>query len=783
MVSPKNIPTVLVIFGATGDLMTKKITPALYNLFLKGKLPKLFRIVGVARRPLSREEFQKHITRILEKNETFSIQKRLTEEFLNYFYYHQGTFDQEKDYTTLAKELGRVDDEWKVCSNKLFYLSVPPQYYETIFRNLASSGLTIPCGPDEGWTRVLVEKPFGKDLKTAERLDKLLAKLFKEEQIYRIDHYLAKEMLQNILLFRFSNNLLEPSWNSKYIERIDIRLFEKIGVEGRGAFYDGLGALRDVGQNHLLQMLALVTMDKPARIDADCVRRNRSEILKTLEKPTNEEIKFHTFRAQYDGYSSVDGVKKNSKSETYFKTRAFLDNPRWRSVPIYMESGKRFEKALKEIVVTFKPAVQSDSSENLKNQVTFSLEPNEEIVIDFISKKPGLESRLEKRTLESLYRVKEPTAQYVEEYEKLLADAIEGNQILFLSTEEIEAMWGYIDPIIEGWEKNIVPLHSYKPDTDEIAVQAQSVEEETHQNQKLKHEIGIYGLGKMGSGMALSLLEKGWRVVGYNRTKETTKSLESESLVGAYSEKELSQKLSGRKIILLSLPAGPIVDMAIEKLLPHLSKGDILIDAGNSFYKDAVRREKKLTKKGITFFDVGVSGGPSGARYGACLMIGGKKKEFDLLKPLFTDLAISGGYEFFEGVGAGHFVKMIHNGIEYGMMQALAEGFAILKKSPLKLNLEKAAEIYDNGSVIESKLTAWLKSALHLHGEDLKDVSGTVRHTGEGEWTVKAGKELKVEAKIIEGALEFRKQSEKNPSYTGKVLTALRNQFGGHTLV
>src|SRR3990167_4986414 len=157
MANQKNIPTVLVIFGATGDLMTKKITPALYNLFLKGKLPKLFRIVGVARRPLSRDEFRTHITRILEKNETFKIQKRLTEEFLNYFYYHQGTFDKEKDYASLAKELGRVDDEWKVCSNKLFYLSVPPHYYEVIFRHLASSGLTIPCGPDEGWTRVLVE--------------------------------------------------------------------------------------------------------------------------------------------------------------------------------------------------------------------------------------------------------------------------------------------------------------------------------------------------------------------------------------------------------------------------------------------------------------------------------------------------------------------------------------------------------------------------------------------------------------------------------------------------
>ncbi len=781
MVSPKNIPTVVVIFGATGDLMTKKITPALYNLFLKGKLPKLFRIVGVARRPLSREEFQKHITKILEKNETFTIQKKLTEEFLNYFHYHQGTFESEKDYLSLAKDLGRVDDEWKVCSNKLFYLSVPPEYYEKIFRHLASSGLTLPCGPDEGWTRVLVEKPFGKDLKTAERLDKLLSELFKEEQIYRIDHYLAKEMLQNILLFRFSNNLLEPSWNNKYIERIDIKLFEKIGVEGRGSFYDGLGALRDVGQNHLLQMLALITMDKPTRIDADCVRANRSALLDTLEVPNDSEIKHHTFRAQYEGYRSVEGVSKNSKSETYFKTRAFLDNPRWRSVPIYMESGKRFEKSLKEIVVTFKPASAGTTVQLERNKVIFSLEPNEEITIHFISKKPGLEYQLEKRSLGALYRVKEPTAQYVEEYEKLLMDAIEGNQILFLSTDEIEAMWRYIDPITYAWSNNTVPLSTYKPDTNDIAQKAKVVEEEKQKVGVIKKEIGIFGLGKMGSGTALSLLEKGWRVVGYNRSKDDTKRLEQEGLIGTYTVPDFIAKLPTPRIVWLMIPAGGVIDVVIGQLLKDLKKGDIVIDAGNSFYKDTIRREKELRKKGIVFFDAGFSGGPGGARYGACLMVGGQKKYFELIQPLLRDLAVPGGYEFFEGVGAGHFVKMIHNGIEYGMMQALAEGFEILKKSTYQIDLQKAAQVYNNGSVIESKLTNWLKDAFTFHGADLKDISGSVKHTGEGAWTIQTADELKVKAKVIEDALNFRIESEKNPSFAGKILSALRHQFGGHS--
>lgn len=780
MVDQKNIPTVLVIFGATGDLMTKKITPALFNLFLKGKLPKLFRVVGVARRPLSRENFQLHITKILENNETFKVQKRLTEEFLSFFYYHQGAFNKEKDYKRLAEDLGRVDEEWKVCSNKLFYLAVPPESYEIIFRNLASSGLTIPCGPDEGWTRVLVEKPFGKNLKTAERLDKLLAELFKEEQIYRIDHYLAKEMLQNILLFRFSNNLLEPSWNNKYIERIDIKLHEKIGVEGRGAFYDGLGALRDVGQNHLLQMLALVTMDKPTRIDAECVRTNRSAVLETLTIPSKEEIKNHTYRAQYEGYKKVEGVAKNSKSETYFKVRAFLNNPRWRSVPIYMESGKRFDHALKEIVVTFKPASQGAWVQLERNKVIFSLEPNEEITIHFISKKPGLENQLEKRSLGSLYRVKEPTAQYVEEYEKLLIDAIEGNQILFLSTDEIEAMWKYIDPISDAWEKNIIPLDTYKPDTKEAAGKAKKVEDIKQKSGAMKKEIGIFGLGKMGAGTALSLLEKGWRVIGYNRTADDTKLLEHEGLIGSYSIEEFVKKISTPRIIWLMLPAGAVIDVVIKQLLKSLKKGDVIIDAGNSFYKDTVRREGELKKKGIIFFDVGFSGGPVGARYGACLMVGGEKKYSQLITPLLRDLAIPGGFEFFEGIGAGHFVKMIHNGIEYGMMQAIAEGFEVLKKSKFKIDLKKAADIYNHGSVIESKLTNWLTDAFTLYGEELEGISGSVKHTGEGEWTVKTAKEMKIKTRVIEDALNFRIESEKNPSFAGKVLSALRNQFGGH---
>ena len=286
----KNIPTVFIIFGATGDLMAKKIVPALFHLYKKGKFPHLFKVIGVSRRKLTEEEFVNYVHELLIKHSKEKMTSIQIQKFLTYFMYHQGDFEDMASYKSLASRMGIVDGQWNVCSNKLFYLAVPPQYYKGIFEHLSRSGLTIPCGPEEGWTRVIVEKPFGRDSKTAEELDILLGNLFKEEQIYRIDHYLAKEMLQNILTFRFSNNLFENEWNNSFISKINIRTWESIGVEGRGQFYDGVGALRDVGQNHLLQMLALITMDKPLTLEAKDVRKKRAELLSQLEVLSESEI-------------------------------------------------------------------------------------------------------------------------------------------------------------------------------------------------------------------------------------------------------------------------------------------------------------------------------------------------------------------------------------------------------------------------------------------------------------------------------------------------------------
>jgi 6-phosphogluconate dehydrogenase len=592
-------------------------------------------------------------------------------------------------------------------------------------------------------------------------------------------------MIQNILTFRFSNNLFEANWSNETIESIDIRLWENLGVEERGSFYDGVGALRDVGQNHLLQMLAFVTMDEPDHRSPEAIREKRAELLQGLEIPTPSTIKEGTFRAQYEGYRSIKNVQPDSSTETYFKIRTKLTSPRWRGVDITLESGKRMGEQRKEIVVNFKhpsPCLcPPESKEHFKNRVIFSMEPIEGIKIEFWSKKPGLEFDTEKRSFDFLLRTGTEKKQYVEEYKKLLLECIQGDQTLFISTEEMKAMWDFVDPITKAWQKNVAPLHTYTPGSAEIALKA--LENNVEKVVEVKKEIGVIGLGKMGANMVRRLLEKGWKVVGYNRSKEIIDELAVFGMVPAYSVQELVQKLSPERLVWVMLPAGEVTEEMLfsEKgVVRLLQKGDTIIDGGNSFYKDTERRGRELEKIGINFFDVGTSGGPGGARHGACLMIGGEEALFKKYRSLFEDFSNGTSYQFFKGAGAGHFVKMIHNGIEYGMMQAIAEGFHILKEARFNLNLTDVTSIYNNGSVIESRLIGWLEKGLEIHGADLGDVPGKVGYTGEGEWTVKTAHEMKLQAKIIEESLKFRINSQENPDYTGKVLMTLREQFGGH---
>ncbi|MBW6469489.1 MAG: glucose-6-phosphate dehydrogenase, partial [Coriobacteriia bacterium] len=451
-------PTILVVFGATGDLMARKIVPSIFHLYRNDLLPDRFRVVGFSRRDWSDEDLRDHVSGILA--ERYPDAGSL-DSFLALFTYHRGTFEDRGAYESLAQASADVAEEWGTCANQLFYLAVPPENYETILRNLADGGLTAMCSDEEGYTRVLVEKPFGHDIESSNALDELLGSLFREEQIYRIDHYLAKEMLQGILAFRFHNDLLESEWDRSAIERIDISLLETLGVEKRGAFYDGVGALRDVGQNHLLQMLALVTMEQPESLQADDIRAARAALLEQLRPLDADQVARQTYRAQYEGFREIPGVAEDSQTETYFKLETTLTGSRWAGVPVTFESGKRIGgDPLKRIVVTFRhrqPCLCGKSKTHLRNKVVFTLEPNDTITMTFWAKRPGFEYEVEERRFEfSLYE-KTEKLQYVEEYAKLLYDAVRGDQTAFVSTDEVRAMWRFIDPVVAAWREGATP--------------------------------------------------------------------------------------------------------------------------------------------------------------------------------------------------------------------------------------------------------------------------------------------------------------------------------------
>ncbi len=450
--------------------MRRKLAASLFGLHEKGLLPKLFHVVGFSKQALTTEGFREMVRDMIGAKER--AQKEKVEQFVTYFFYQQGLFEQLEGYRKVANILGMRDNEWRVCSNKLFYIAASPQFYKTIFVNLDKSRLTEPCSPEEGWTRVLVEKPFGKDLKTAQDLDRLLGKLFQEEQIYRIDHYLGKETVQNILAFRFSNSFLQDSWNKEGIKSIHIELFEKEGIKKRGGFYDGIGALRDVGQNHILQLLALFTMENPGTFDAKAIRKKRAEVLQALKIYRPREIAKMTMRGQYKGYTKEKDVDPKSRTETYFLMKAYLGVPRWEGIPISMGSGKAMAEDRVEVRIRFRHPTPClcplRAEKHYRNVLHYRIQPNEGIDIMFWAKKPGPEMILEEKSFSFDYKKAFGEDSFADAYEKLLVSAFQGDQTLFVSTEEIVASWKFIDPILRAWQKNIVPLKRYKSNSAEI---------------------------------------------------------------------------------------------------------------------------------------------------------------------------------------------------------------------------------------------------------------------------------------------------------------------------
>ena len=458
--------TVFVIFGATGDLSRKRIFPALFKLFKSNLLPENFTIFACARTPHTHESFAKVLAQTFEAKAHGKWP-----DFAKNIHYVSLDVAEDKNLTSLPDKIENFEKETDTCAQRIFYMAIAPNIVEKSIENLGKHGLHLSCQvhPSTGTKpRVIIEKPFGFDLASAQSLDRKLAQYFGESQIYRIDHYLGKETVQNIFAFRFANEIFEPVWNNQYIDHIQITAAEAIGVEKRGKFYDKTGALRDVVQNHLLQLVALTAMDEPENFDAESINAKKLDIIKNIKKLNGSEIANSTVRSQYDGYLNEEKISPNSQTETYALVKLFVENERWQNVPFYLITGKKLEGKVSSIIIQFKQKAHRLFKEfqqtKIPNHITIQIQPNEGIGIRLAAKKPGPKQVFEPVDMEFCYKTSFDTPQ-PEAYERLLLDVILGDQSLFLSQEIIEESWKIIDPIEEVWQTGKPKLAIYKPGT------------------------------------------------------------------------------------------------------------------------------------------------------------------------------------------------------------------------------------------------------------------------------------------------------------------------------
>lgn len=468
----------LIIFGASGDLTARKLVPALFNLYHGKHFPDNFVVLGASRSQMSDEEFRKKVVYESEylKEQIGEEDTSYIDTFADKLYYQDLGEDYDSDYSSLANRISHLNEETGCDGNYIFYLSTPPSLYQVIAKNLCEAGLTKE---DKGWKRIIVEKPFGYSLETAKELNAGLHQYFNESQVYRIDHYLGKETVQNLLVTRFSNSIFEPTWNRRYIHHVEITNAETVGVEKRGGYYDKSGALRDMFQSHLLQILSLIVMEPPINASAEEIRDEKVKALKSLRIMEDEDVlATHTMKGQYvasningekvKGYREEEGVDPESKTETFAAIKFFVDNWRWKDVPFYVRTAKYMPTKVTEVVIHFKsPAhevFKSHDAYQKDNKLIIRIQPDEGILIKFGVKVPGLGFNVEQANLDFYYSDLD-SAQVMDAYERLLLDAMQGDATLYARADEVEAAWKFVDPILKYWENEDVPTYGYAAGT------------------------------------------------------------------------------------------------------------------------------------------------------------------------------------------------------------------------------------------------------------------------------------------------------------------------------
>ncbi|GAB4576252.1 MAG: glucose-6-phosphate dehydrogenase [Anaerolineae bacterium] len=453
--------TTIVIFGASGDLTSRKLIPALLNLYCKQRLPNNTRIVGFARRPWDDDTFRQKLRDSAAQFMGQDFEADLWPSFASNIHYMPGSIYEPDDFRKLHRLLVRLEQG---PSNRLYYLSVGPTLYEPAIKHLAAAEMTAET---DGWRRVVVEKPFGHDLASARELNQVVHSAFSEQQVYRIDHYLGKETAQNILFFRFANTIFEPVWNRRYVDHVQISVTETVDVGHRAGYYDQSGVVRDMFQNHLLQLLSLVAMEAPASFEADAVRNEKAKVLSAVRPVEPQD----TVRAQYVGYREAEGVAPGSETPTYAALKLYIDNWRWQGVPFYLRSGKALKQKSSEIIIRFQrpPHVMFDlppGQELIPNILALCIQPDEGVHLKFQAKVPDSAQEMRPVDMEFHYRSGFGVSTLPDAYERLLLDALQGDASLFARSDEIELAWKIIDPILAGWEASgQPPLAFYQPGT------------------------------------------------------------------------------------------------------------------------------------------------------------------------------------------------------------------------------------------------------------------------------------------------------------------------------
>jgi glucose-6-phosphate 1-dehydrogenase len=455
------LSTSIVIFGASGDLTQRKLVPSLFNLFRKGRMPKQFHVVGSGNTPFSDDQFRAHLADGVKKFASFKYSDEEWNAFAANLVYLQGRYTDLADFKKLNTFMNKLEGG---PANRLYYMATPPDVFPNIIDLL---GLTGQLQEDGNWRRVVIEKPFGTDLASAQSLNQQIHKTLRENQIYRIDHYLGKETVQNILVTRFANTIFEPLWNRNYIDHVEITVAEEVGVEHRAGYYERVGVLRDMFQNHLLQLTTLVAMEPPASFEAAALRNEKVKVLSSIQPLLGESATLNTVRAQYRGYRSEEGVKPDSTTPTYAAVRLQIDNWRWQGVPFYLRSGKCLPEKLSQVTIEFKQPPHllfpRAHGEMTANMLVLYLQPDEGIHWRFEAKVPDTAADMRSVDMEFHYKDSFGKTAIPEAYERLLLDALAGDASLFTRADEVETAWGLIDPILEAWESQKGPLPEYEP--------------------------------------------------------------------------------------------------------------------------------------------------------------------------------------------------------------------------------------------------------------------------------------------------------------------------------